>query len=310
MDFTQLHYFRAVAHHGNLSRAAEELYITQPALSRYITKLEAEVGVPLFDRRRGKVVLNTYGQLFLANVELAFARLEQGTDAVRQLYSKDQNILSISCSVEDFLIDQLKAFSAIHPEIGIHQFSYSAAEVETQVLRHNLDFVICAHKIQNDHIQYDLLSNCPYVLVCHKNNPLAGRRGIQLVDAKEYTFICENTRLTRKQLEQICKKKGFTPHVSHEVENGYILINLLEANKGVCLIPLALYIKIDTYYHEHHLTFLDIIDEDFPLAELGVAYPKDHILSPSAKEFLGFLHENSATEAKILLDIALRRELV
>ena len=88
MDFLQLNYFRAVARHGNMSQAARELYITQPGLSRCISRLEDELGVPLFERRKGKIVLNTYGQLFLANVNLAFDQLEQGTEAVRRLYSR------------------------------------------------------------------------------------------------------------------------------------------------------------------------------------------------------------------------------
>ena len=78
MDFSQLNYFRAAARHGNLTRAAEELYISQPGLSRYLSRLEEELGVPLFERRKGKITLNTYGQLFLANVNLAFDQLEQG----------------------------------------------------------------------------------------------------------------------------------------------------------------------------------------------------------------------------------------
>ena len=64
MDFSQLNYFRAAARHGNLTHAAEELYISQPGLSRYLSRLEEELGVPLFERRKGKITLNTYGQLF------------------------------------------------------------------------------------------------------------------------------------------------------------------------------------------------------------------------------------------------------
>ena len=69
MDFEHLNYFRTVARLGNLSQAAKELYISQPGLSRYLTKLEQEIGVPLFERRKGRIVLNTYGQIFLTNVK-------------------------------------------------------------------------------------------------------------------------------------------------------------------------------------------------------------------------------------------------
>lgn len=153
MDFPHLDYFRMVAKLGNMSQAAKKLYISQPGLSRYITRLEEEIGVPLFERRKGRIVLNTYGQLFLANVNLAFDQLEQGVEAVRQLYFKDQNVLSVSCSIEDFLIDHLKEFSPRHPEIGIRQYTYPFSELETQLVRQNLDLAVCAHPIHSDIIR-------------------------------------------------------------------------------------------------------------------------------------------------------------
>ena len=309
MDFLQLNYFRAVARHGNMSQAARELYITQPGLSRCISRLEDELGVPLFERRKGKIVLNTYGQLFLANVNLAFDQLEQGTEAVRRLYSKDQNILSIACSIEDFLVDRLKEFSPMYPEIGIRQFSCSISEIETQLLRQNLDFAICAHAIDNPRIKYDLLSNCPYVLICHRNNPLAGKSGVYLSDAMEQSFVCENARLNRRHLEKLCKRAGFVPRVSHEVENGYILFNLLEAETGVSLIPLAHFVKIYTHFPIHHLKLLPLLDADFPLAEIGVAYLPERTRTHSAAVFLSFLHRSSEQEAELMLKYLSKEQL-
>lgn len=309
MDFSQLNYFRAVARYGNMSRAARELYVTQPGLSRCISRLEDELGVPLFDRRKGKIVLNTYGQLFLANVNLAFDHLEQGAETVRQLYQKDQNILSIACSIEDFLVDRLKEFSPAHPEIGIRQFSCSISEIETQLLRQNLDFAICAHAIDNPAIRYDLLSNCPYVLICRRDNPLAKKTGIYLADAREQSFVCENARLNRRYLEKLCKRAGFVPRVSHEVENGYILFNLLDAGTGVSLIPLAHFVKINTHFPNHNLRFLPLLDVDFPLSEIGVAYLPEHTRTHSASEFLKFLHRSSEQEADLMLKMLSKEQL-
>ena len=60
MDFTVLKYFQAVARNGNMTKTARELYITQPNLSKRIAQLEEEIGVPLFEHRKGKIVLNDY----------------------------------------------------------------------------------------------------------------------------------------------------------------------------------------------------------------------------------------------------------
>ena len=303
MDFSHLEYFRVVARYGNLSRAAKDLYISQPGLSRYISRLEEEVGVPLFDRRKGKVVLNPYGQIFLTNVNLAFEHLEQGVETIRQLYSRDQNILSVACSIEDFLIDRLKDFSPLYPEIGIRQFSYSPSEMEAQLLRNNLDLAICANPPRNDKIKYDRLSSCPYVLICHEDNPLTAEKSIYLNQASHQRFICESSRLNRRGLERLCREVGFTPHVTHEIENSYILVNLLASNVGVALVPLAYSPKIDMQFPGHRLKILPLRDDDLPLSEIGMAYPEKRSLSSSAQCFVEYLRSWTTEEQIRLLEL-------
>ncbi len=296
MDFSHLHYFRAAARHGNLTRAAEELYISQPGLSRYLSQLEETLGVPLFERRRGKIRLNTYGQLFLANVNLAFEQLERGVDTVRQAYAKDQNLLSVACSIEDFLIDQLKGFSPTQPDISIRQYTGSMTEIEQRLLRRDLDLAICAHPIANAAIRYERLSSCPYVLICHETNPLTAHERIRIEQAGQEHFICESSRLDRKQLTALCRPAGFEPHISHEIENGYILFNLLEANTGVALAPLAYYLKLNRHFPLHHLRALPITDEALPDSEIGVAVLDSQPLSRSTELFLAYLRRSAARE--------------
>ena len=299
MDFSHLNYFRTVARLGNLSEAAKELYISQPGLSRYLTRLEQEIGIPLFERRKGRVELNTYGEVFLANVNRAFDCLDHGLEEIQRLYSRDQNILTIACSVEDYLTDRLREFSPRHPEIGIRQFSYSVPEIELQLLRQNLDLAVCAHPPRNEKLCYEVLSRCPYVLICGEENPLARERRIFLRQAAEESFICENSRLSRRRLEKICGEFGFVPRVSHEVESGYILHDLLEENVGVALIPLAHYLKIEKHFPRYHLRIVFLKDE-LPLAEIGVMYFPERLPSAAAARFLTFLHEQSADEMDAL----------
>nr|MCR5388425.1 LysR family transcriptional regulator [Lachnospiraceae bacterium] len=293
-------YFQVAARHGNLSRAAKELYITQPGLSKYLSRLEEEIGVPLFDRRKGKIELNAYGQIFLANVDIAFNQLENGVETIRQLYSQDQNILSVACSIEDFLADQLKDFSPLYPHIRIRQYSYSLSEMEMHLLRQNLDFAICTSPIKNDRIRYDRLSQCPYVLLCHEDNPLGSKESISLFEASECSFLCESSRLSSKQLEQLCKKAGFNPVISHEVVNGYILFNMLESNAGVALVPLAYTLKIPRQFPGNHLRFVKLTGEDIPLAEIGIAYLADRVQTESARCFMQYLREKAEEEMAFL----------
>jgi DNA-binding transcriptional LysR family regulator len=296
MDFLQLEYFRAVARLENMSQAAKELYISQSGLSRYITRLEEYIGVPLFERRKGCIILNTYGQLFLNNVNNAFESLEYGIDSVRRTYSKDQNILSIACSIEDYLTDMLKEFSVEYPEVGLQQYSYSISEIELHLLRQNLDMAICAWQPHNEKIKYEILSQCPYILICNNQNPLSTQKEISLIDAKDERFVCDNSRLNRSQLETLCQECGFTPIISHEIESGYIMQNLLDSNVGVALIPLAQFMKIIIQTPGHELHAIHIKDK-LPMAGIGIAYLPERFLSSSAILFMDFLRKHTILES-------------
>ena len=75
MDLTQLEYFRVVARYENITRAAKDLYVSQPTLSQSIARLESSLGIELFDRVNGKLHLNDAGRMFLERVNNAFFEL-------------------------------------------------------------------------------------------------------------------------------------------------------------------------------------------------------------------------------------------
>nr|WP_286178575.1 LysR family transcriptional regulator [Bacillus sp. B4EP4a] len=78
MDWHQINYFQKVASVQHITRAAEQLSISQPALSRSISKLEDELGVQLFDRKGRNIYLNRYGKMFLNRVEQSIKQIEIG----------------------------------------------------------------------------------------------------------------------------------------------------------------------------------------------------------------------------------------
>ena len=129
MDFNQLKNFMAVARTGNISRAAQELYVTQPSLSKSIAKLEEELKVPLFRHRKGRIELNEYGSVFLSSVDIAFSQLAAGTQTIQRMYEMDQHILSLGSNISAYLPAVLPGFCAAHPEIGIRQRDCSTQQM-------------------------------------------------------------------------------------------------------------------------------------------------------------------------------------
>ena len=110
MDLLKLQYFKAVAETENLTRAAKLLYVTQPNLSVSITRLEEELGVALFQRRRGKITLTANGKIFLEYVDQVFRSLDEGVQAVRSAEAANAQYIRIASSTPDFIGDLLTQF--------------------------------------------------------------------------------------------------------------------------------------------------------------------------------------------------------
>ena len=103
MDLNQLHYFTVVAETGNITKAAQKLYITQPALSRAIARLEAELELKLFDRKTNALILNDNGQLFLKYVTMGLDALNSGVHAIRQKNTNRQIEISNYVFLDSFV---------------------------------------------------------------------------------------------------------------------------------------------------------------------------------------------------------------
>ena len=101
MDLTQLQYFRTVARLENVTKAARELYVSQPTLSQSIARLEESLGTPLFDRQKGKLHLNEAGRIFLERVDRAFVEIDNGVNELLDYRTNHQNRIVLASSMVD-----------------------------------------------------------------------------------------------------------------------------------------------------------------------------------------------------------------
>ena len=85
MELSQLRYFKALAENGHLTRTAQQLYISAPSLSLSISKLEQELGTPLFDRVKGRLFLNDRGQLLLNAINQGLPAIDSAAGTIKAL---------------------------------------------------------------------------------------------------------------------------------------------------------------------------------------------------------------------------------
>ena len=132
--------FEAAARHGSFTRAAEELFVTQGAVSHQVKALETELGIKLFNRERQRLVITEAGRNYLAVVRDAFDRIALGTE--RLLQQQSAGTLTVSTSPDfaaKWLVHRLGHFAESHPEIDLrvsatlHHVDFAREEVDLAV---------------------------------------------------------------------------------------------------------------------------------------------------------------------------------
>lgn len=299
MDLVQLKYFQAVARTGNITKAARELYITQPNLSKSIARLEAELEVPLFEHRKGRVELNDYGRMFLSSVDIAFAQLNSGVQNVRRMYEVDQNILSLACNISAYLPDILPRFCAKYSDIGIRQIDSSTQDMIEHLLDRSVTMGISYEEVNHESLVFEKLSEAEYVLAVNLDNPLSQKDVVSVQELKEETFICDLTRMGLEHLRNLCKEHGFTPKINFEVQSTDLIYKLLDGNLGVAVIPIGMACHILEWNPNNNIKLLRIKENLKPVI-IGVAYHKAFRFTKAATMFLNYIDDCLQEENQLI----------
>ena len=144
---SQYKIFYAVAKAGNISKAAKELFISQPAISKAVSKLEESLGVPLFTRNSRGVQLTVEGQVLFSHVSNAFDTLSRGENELRRI--KDFNIGQIKIGVSNtlckyVLLPYLKGFVEKNPHIKVTIDGQATAKTVSMLEQQQLDIGLVA----------------------------------------------------------------------------------------------------------------------------------------------------------------------
>lgn len=295
MELNQLKYFAAVANHGNISRAAEELYVTQPSLSRSISRLESELKVPLFRHRKGRIELNEYGSVFLSSVNIAFSQLDSGVQTIRRMYETDQHVLSLGSNISAYLPMVLPGFFSLYPDIAIRQRDVTLRQMIEALLDRSMTLGISSEPVVHDQIRFRELGHKPYMLAVNSRNPLAASDHVPVELLEHETFIVDSSRFWLRPLQELCREHGFLPNVAFEVESMELIYTLLENNQGVAIVPMGLGCSMMRRHPEHSIRLLRI-DGDLPNIIIGIASNKDIPYSQAAERFESYIVETLSKE--------------
>jgi DNA-binding transcriptional LysR family regulator len=244
MELQQLEYFRVVARTEHVTQAAEELAITQPALSRAMARLERDLGVALFDHRGRSVKLNRYGHAFLRHVERALAAVEEGRRELIDLADRDAGVIAFGFAHAlgtTVVPDLIASFRQEHPRARFQLLQNASHIILEELEAGDVDLALVSPvPPTSERIESIELASEELFLVVPHDHRFAKRTSVRLSELRDDTFVCLREGYGLRTLtDHFCEQAGFTPKIAFEGEEIATLRSLVAVGLGVAIIPAA-----------------------------------------------------------------------
>jgi DNA-binding transcriptional LysR family regulator len=239
MDLHHLRYFEAVARHGHVTRAARELHIAQPSLSKQIQVLEAELGVVLFDRVGRRVELTEAGQLLLPYARRVLREVAEARAALQQWGSLEHGQVAIGAppTVGAHVLPRaLAAFHQRYPAIELRLLEMGAARLAALLEEGAIDLAVISVLLPGL-VSAELFSE-ELVVAVAQDHPLAQQQAVRSAElaAEQFILFPEGYELRSRTL-QFCRAAGFEPQVALNGGETDTVMRLVAAGLGVALAP-------------------------------------------------------------------------
>ncbi len=244
MNFTQMKYFITAAKCLNFTKAASQLYITQPALSRQISNIEMELNMQLFVRNNRSVKLTPAAVVLLEEFEKIYHDYNLAVAKALNSFQGLSGELNIGIleglRLGDLFPEVLQYFSEYYPYVKINLRSYSFNGLIEGLYSNKLDFIITLRfDVENrDRLQYKVIEKTRDHVVVHKDHRLAGARYVKLSDFKDDTFIMVSTEDSEESPRLILdalKNAGVSPNIKFASSISEEML-WVEAGVGVCIL--------------------------------------------------------------------------
>lgn len=282
MELDQLRYFLHVADRGNFTRAAEDLAISQPALSRSIQKLEEELGQPVLERKTRSVSLTDAGILLQARAQQVLALLDDTKAEIADDGRSGRVRIGAIPTIAPYLLPEvLRQFSQEHPHATVVvQESTTDALVE-RCLQGELDLAVLALPLPAKRLAVEELFDEELLLVLPPGHPLAGKDKIRLGDVEPYQFVLlDEAHCLSDNIATFCRQRSFQPVAVERTSQLAMVQELVSLAHGVSMIP-AMARRLDQSDRRVYRSFAG----RKPMRTVAVAWNPDRFQSRLLKAF-------------------------
>jgi len=288
MDLNELKHFIAVVEYQGFSRAAANIFISQPTLSKSVKKLEEELAVVLFERSTRKLILTDVG-------EIIYKQALKIIDSTKELQTSLEDFLKVPSGKIKFGVPPLigatffpkiaKGFHELNPKILLELVEPGAKKVERLIERGKIDVGIVVLPVDEEKFSITPFIEEKFQLLVPVNHPLTNQTEVDFSLLKEEDFILFTTEFSLHHLIiDLCEQRGgFHPKVAYETSQWDVITGLTAEGIGISILPESATKKVDS-------SLIQTIDlKTSPMWRLGIITKKDRYLSLAVRSLLEFL---------------------
>jgi DNA-binding transcriptional LysR family regulator len=291
----QLKVFETVARHLSFSRAAEELHLTQPAVSTQVRQLEIHVGLPLFEQLGKKIYLTPAGVEMLHYSRSIIEQFREAEDAMSQLKGISGGRLNVAViSAGDYFFPRLLGdFMQRHDGVTLNLAVHNREELLHQLSGNLTDLAVMVRPPEGLDTVKESFAPHPYVIVAAPNHPLVGKRNLPLSALADEAFISrEHGSDTWNSMQEGFAGRLSNMRIAMEITSTETIKQAVIANMGIAFLSAhTVALELQT----RHLAVLDI--EGFPvMLNWYVVHRRNKRLPPVALAFKHYLMEEGAMQ--------------
>lgn len=295
IECRDVEYVLAIARHRSISNAACELYISQPALTKYLHGLEQRLGVTLFNRSGKRLLLTAAGECYIGYASQIAAcdhQLEQEISRIRtEQRHKLKTAFSTNCA-RRVILEAVVILQREAPELEIEVSECVSADIEEKLLRHEIELGFLTLPCAQPDLEAEVIAKELILLGVPEEHPLAGKgieipgcaypwMDIGLFHREAFVLQNEGTRF-RLQTDKIFKKYGMEPNIVMTTRNRITTMEFAENSRAVFLTSEA----FQEYLHEGNDIKLFAVGDPVEKTAVGAVYRRGSNLTEPAKKLL------------------------
>lgn len=241
MDIKVLKYFVQVARDQSYTRAAEHLYLSQPALSKLIKKLERELKVPLFRVQKSGVYLTDYGEQFYQRAVPLIAEFDSLSAFVETMHSAPVGKLKLGVTpmiASLYVVDIVTNFNRQWPDIELQLIEDGSRRLRKMLIDGSLDLALGITGESFPELEDTVLFEDEMVVIASVENPLSRYPCVtfEQLEHQKFNLYTYSSALSQ-QITERCVKAGFIPKVNISSSKVNFMLQMTECDRGICILP-------------------------------------------------------------------------